>query len=130
MKRRGTELPPPAEVACLRALWAGGELSVKEVQRFLSSTHPLAYTTVLTLLERLVRRGIVSKRRAGRGFLYRSMISKGQLRELALQQVLELYFDGSKEELLQHLNSSRMERRFQNTPESSLDTSPLDTTLL
>ena len=51
------ELPPPLEMACLNALWELGEGNVEEVRVFVSRNRPLAYTTVLTLLDRLARRG-------------------------------------------------------------------------
>ena len=56
------ELPPPLEMACLNALWELGEGNVEEVRVCVSRSRPLAYTTVLTLLDRLSRRGAVSRR--------------------------------------------------------------------
>ena len=50
------ELPPPLEMMCLNALWEIGEGNVEEVRKVVSQNRPLAYTTVLTLLDRLARR--------------------------------------------------------------------------
>jgi predicted transcriptional regulator len=89
------ELPPPLEMACLNALWELGEGNVEEVRVFVSRNRPLAYTTVLTLLDRLARRGAVSRRKEGRGFRYQPSIERDKLRRLALSQLLDHHFAGS-----------------------------------
>jgi BlaI family penicillinase repressor len=89
------ELPPPLEMACLNALWELGEGNVEEVRVCVSLDRPLAYTTVLTLLDRLSRRGAVSRRKEGRGFRYRPAIERDKLRRLALGQFLDHHFSGS-----------------------------------
>jgi predicted transcriptional regulator len=89
------ELPPPLEMACLNALWELGEGNVEEVRVCVSRARPLAYTTVLTLLDRLSRRGAVSRRKEGRGFRYQPAIERDKLRRLALCQFLDHHFDGS-----------------------------------
>src|SRR5580692_5482824 len=89
------ELPPPLEMACLNALWELGEGNVEEVRVCVSQSRPLAYTTVLTLLDRLSRRGAVSRRKEGRGFRYQPSIERDKLRRLALSQFLDHHFGGS-----------------------------------
>lgn len=89
------ELPPPLEMACLNALWELGEGNVEEVRVCVSRSRPLAYTTVLTLLDRLSRRGAVSRRKEGRGFRYQPAIERDKLRRMALGQFLDHHFGGS-----------------------------------
>ena len=93
------ELPPPLEMACLNALWELGEGNVEEVRVCVSRAKPLAYTTVLTLLDRLSRRGAVSRRKEGRGFRYQPSIDRDKLRRLALSQFLDHHFGGSVKSL-------------------------------
>jgi predicted transcriptional regulator len=93
------ELPPPLEMACLNALWELGEGNVEEVRVCVSRARPLAYTTVLTLLDRLSRRGAVSRRKEGRGFRYQPSIDRDKLRRLALSQFLDHHFNGSVKSL-------------------------------
>jgi len=101
------ELPPPLEMACLNALWELKEGNVEEVRVLVSQgvsrgesrDRPLAYTTVLTLLDRLSRRGAVSRRKEGRGFRYQPSIERDKLRRLALAQLLDHHFGGSAEAL-------------------------------
>ena len=93
------ELPPPLEMMCLNALWQLGEGNVEDVRRVVSEGRPLAYTTVLTLLDRLTRRGAVSRRKEGRGFRYQATVDRDKLRRLALQQFLDHHFGGSADGL-------------------------------
>jgi predicted transcriptional regulator len=103
------ELPPPLEMACLNALWELGEGNVEEVRVCVSRARPLAYTTVLTLLDRLSRRGAVSRRKEGRGFRYQPAIDRDKLRRLALAQFLDHHFSGSVDTLREFLNSEPQE---------------------
>lgn len=92
---RDRELPPPLEMMCLNALWALGEGNVEEVRRAVSQDKPLAYTTVLTLLDRLARRNAVTRRKEGRGFRYQPAVDRDKLRRLALRQLLDNHFEGN-----------------------------------
>src|SRR5580698_4300263 len=96
---RDRELPPPLEMMCLNALWEIQEGNVEDVRRVVSESRPLAYTTVLTLLDRLSRRGAVSRRKEGRGFRYQPSIERDKLRRLALSQFLDHHFSGSVQNL-------------------------------
>lgn len=58
----------PLEVSVMGILWAGGECSVREVVDQLD--RPLAYTTVMTTLDRLYKKGFLDRRKAERAFLY------------------------------------------------------------
>lgn len=101
------DLPPPLELACLRALWRVGEGTVHDVRRELSKERILAYTTVMTLLDRLEKRGCAGRRKPGRAFLYRPKISRDVMRERALKQLLAGFFDGSPDTLLRYLREPR-----------------------
>ena len=96
---RDRELPPPLEMMCLNALWEIQEGNVEDVRRVVAQSRPLAYTTVLTLLDRLARRGAVSRRKEGRGFRYTPTVARDKLRRMALRQFLEYHFDGSEANL-------------------------------
>jgi predicted transcriptional regulator len=99
------EIPPPLELLCLRALWSLGEANVKGVQQVVSRSKPLAYTTVMTLLERLVRKGILSRHKTGRAFVYTPQISRDAVRRTALREFVTTYFDGSEEQLRDFLGT-------------------------
>jgi predicted transcriptional regulator len=72
----------------LERLWAmDGEASVRRVQEAFESA--LAYTTVLTTLDRLFRKGLVERRRDGRAFLYRPRLSQDELRQGVASDVID-----------------------------------------
>jgi len=102
-KNGAREIPPPLELECLKALWTLGEGNVKDVREALTSSRNLAYTTVMTLLDRLARKGGVTRRKVGRSFVYAPALSQGVLRRLAVQDLVDRYFDGSREALAEYL---------------------------
>jgi len=114
---------------CLNALWQIGEGNVEEVRRVVSQGKPLAYTTVLTLLDRLARRGAVSRRKEGRGFRYQPTVERNRLRRMALKQFLEYHFEGAVGDLQAFLEAGHGEATAEElTPEPVLvgDLPPAD----
>ena len=104
MRKAATRaIPPPLELLCLSALWSLGQGSVKDVRQLVASSRPLAYTTVMTVLDRLARRGIVTRRKAGRAFVYSPAVLRDAMRRLALKEFLDSYFESSQHLLLQFL---------------------------
>lgn len=101
------QLPPPLELVCLKALWSLGEGSVNDVRRVVSLNKPLAYTTVMTLLDRLARKNIVTRRKVGRAFLYAPQVSQDSVRRMAFREFLESYFDGSADGLIEFLGDAQ-----------------------
>ena len=106
MTRPPRDVPPPLELLCLRALWDLEEGNVKDVQRVVAQTRPLAYTTIMTVLDRLVRKGRLARRKVGRAFLYAPQASRDSLRRAAVRELLEGFFNGSEEELLVFLRAA------------------------
>jgi predicted transcriptional regulator len=76
------------EQAVMDILWARSEpLSVRDVHELLSAERDLAYTTVMTVLDRLAKKGLVLRNLDGRAWLYRP--AKSRAAEVA-SEVLEL----------------------------------------
>ncbi|MDC8014678.1 BlaI/MecI/CopY family transcriptional regulator [Tahibacter soli] len=92
-----------SEHAILDVLWHKGEASVRDVADELSRHKPAAYTTVLTMLGVLHKKGLVTHRQDGRAFIYRAAITREQARKRALSELLAQFFDGSPNVLAQHL---------------------------
>ena len=106
MRKPGTlrELPPRLELDCLKALWTLGEGNVKQVRDVLASDRPLAYTTIMTVMDRLARRGGVHRRKIGRSFVYAPILTRECVRKLAVRELLDCYFDGSAQLLREYLD--------------------------
>lgn len=86
-------------------LWDQGEASVREVTDALSRHKSVAYTTALTMLSVLSKKGLVTHRLEGRAFIYRAAITRDQARKRALDHLLRQFFKGSPNVLAQHLVS-------------------------
>jgi predicted transcriptional regulator len=111
---------------CLKTLWSLGEGSVSQVREAVANTKPLAYTTVMTILDRLARKNAVSRRKVGRAFVYAPSISRETMRRLALNEFVGRFFDGSEEQLAKFLRTPAPEE-----PEPRVDSpAGLDAALL
>jgi predicted transcriptional regulator len=80
-----------------------GEANVRTVREALLPKRPLAYTTVMTMLDRLARKQAVSRKKVGRSFVYTPLISREDIRQLAVRELLDTLFDGSKDTLAAYL---------------------------
>jgi predicted transcriptional regulator len=66
----------PLENLVLETLWRRGESNVRDVAENLD--RPLAYTTVMTTLDRLYKKGVLERRKAQRAFLYAARYSRAE----------------------------------------------------
>ncbi len=89
----------PFELDCMNALWPLGEATVKQVQQSLMARRPRAYTTIMTILDRLAQKGIVSRRKVGRAYMYRASLLAAEAQQSAVQQLVAGFFGGSREAL-------------------------------
>jgi len=101
------DMPPPLELECLKALWGIGEGTVRDVRDVMVGNRNLAYTTVMTVLDRLEKRGGVSRKKQGRSFVYVPKLSREELRRFAVKEVVDRFFEGSEEALARYLSSSQ-----------------------
>jgi predicted transcriptional regulator len=62
------------ECAVLEHVWALGDVTVHDVLARMD--RPLAYTTIMTTLDRLYRKGLLARVKKGRAFCYRAACSK------------------------------------------------------
>jgi predicted transcriptional regulator len=96
----------PLELDCMNALWILGPATVRDVRDRIAPDRPRAYTTIMTILDRLARKGAVDRAKVGRAYLYRANLSAEDARTHAVGQVIENFFGGSSEALLSQLHNS------------------------
>ena len=66
---------PDAELAVMQAIWAyEGAVKRTQIEQILQKTHPMAATTLLTLLSRLAERGFVRIEKEGRSAVYTPLV--------------------------------------------------------
>ena len=96
----------PLELDCMNTLWPMGEASVRQIRDQLAGRLPRAYTTIMTIMDRLARKGVVERRKTGRNYVYRANLSAQEARAQALVQVVDGFFGGSKEAVLKELSAA------------------------
>ena len=94
----------PLELDCMSRLWQLGEGTVRQIRDNLAATRPRAYTTILTIMDRLAQKGFVTRRKIGRAFLYLPSVTLDEARGRALSRVVEHFFEGSYETLASYLS--------------------------
>lgn len=68
---------PDGELEVMQAVWAcKPPVSRVDLEQILEERHPLAATTILTLLSRLVEKGFLSAEKQGRSNCYTPLISE------------------------------------------------------
>jgi predicted transcriptional regulator len=64
------------ELTVMEILWTQGESNVRDVAQKLD--RPLAYTTVMTTLDRLFKKCLLTRRKSERAFLYSPLLSRSE----------------------------------------------------
>lgn len=93
------------ELDVMAILWELGSGTVSEVRDRLPAK--LAYTTVLTILQRLEAKEFISHQEDGRAHRYYPRIARRTARRSALARLVDGLFQGSHEALLAHLVEDR-----------------------
>lgn len=91
----------PLELEIMQVLWQSGPCTVGEVQPKLKAE--LAYTTVQTMLNVLLRKKKVTRVQEGRAYRYRPAVSRERATGTALSDLVKRVFGGSSEALLMAL---------------------------
>src|SRR5271165_1422771 len=83
----------PLEQRMLDALWARGSATVRELVE--GGCQELAYTTVMTTLDRLFKKGLLTRSEEGRAFRYVPRFSREELHQEAAGHALLQLLDAS-----------------------------------
>ncbi len=95
----------PLELEIMQVLWELGSCTVADVQARLQPE--LAYTTVQTMLNVLLRKSKVKRVQEGRAFRYRPTVSRERATGSALNDLVTRMFGGSNEALLMAMVDTR-----------------------
>lgn len=87
------------EAQIMRVLWERPRLSVREVVDLLADGRERAYTTVMTVMNRLFEKGLLEREGAGRAYIYRPAVTEREfldsLSKRMVQSVLEEFGDAA-----------------------------------
>ncbi len=93
----------PAQLELMQLVWERGEVSASDAHEALAARRPVAPTTVMTLLQRLERRGWLVHRVEGRAHVYRAAKDKQRSVGAILRRLRDVAFGGSIESLVASL---------------------------
>jgi predicted transcriptional regulator len=82
----------PLETDVMDVLWNNSEGNVRDVIECLA--RPLAYTTVMTTLDRLYKKGLLSRRKSERAFIYAPRLSRQQWEQKRAGDFLAAFLSG------------------------------------
>lgn len=88
-----------AELRFMDVLWSRGSATVSDVAEALEAN----YSTVLTTLRILEKKGYLAHQKEGRAFVYRPLIAREKAQEKAVSHLVRRFFQGSPELLMLNL---------------------------
>ena len=104
MARPADSNPTPLELEILKVLWDQSPLQVGEIRDALAETgRDNAHTSVITMLNIMVGKSYLDKRKEGRGFVYWPVVSQKNVSQNMLTDLVERAFSGSSGMLMLHL---------------------------
>jgi predicted transcriptional regulator len=83
------------EQSVMKEVWRNREMSVRQMTDSLNNR--VAYTTVMTTLDRLYKKGLVERRKEGRAFLYAPRFSPEELEQNMATGVISDLLDAENE---------------------------------
>jgi BlaI family penicillinase repressor len=84
-----------AEWQVMNALWKRSPATARDLSEYLPKDTNWAYTTLKTMLTRLVAKKAVSERKRGNTSVYEPLISKTKARSKAVLSLVNQAFDGT-----------------------------------
>lgn len=88
------------ETAVMEVLWREPELTVNQVEERLQQRRQIARTTVLTTLDRMHRKGYLTREKSGKAFVYAPRYSREEFERGLAQEVLGALLGGLSEPVL------------------------------
>jgi predicted transcriptional regulator len=103
MARPPSQYPTGLELEILKILWRDGESPVRHVRDALAPLRDLAYTSVMTTMSIMKRKGYLKRRRDGKSFYYSPLVTEEETSRGMLSDLVERVFDGSARALMVNL---------------------------
>jgi len=91
------------ERAVMSIAWREGDISVREACKRLRVN--VAYTTVMTTMDRLFKKGLLTRRKVGRAFVYRAAATRKELEGAVASELVQSLLHRDDNEPLPVLSS-------------------------
>jgi len=95
MARPVSKGPTELELEILKILWQRGPLPAREVRDALVGFRDLARTSVITILNIMVKKKYLSRKKVGASFVYRPRVTAAATTGGMLKDLVDRAFDGS-----------------------------------
>lgn len=95
MARRTSRYPTELELEILKILWRDGPSPVRQVRDALADFRDLAYTSVMTIMSIMAKKGYLKRTRTGRSYTYAPRVTEGRITRGMLGDIVNRAFDGS-----------------------------------
>lgn len=95
--------PSDLELQILSLLWAGGPLTARQVLERMPDGKPRAYTTVLSVMQVMEKKGLLSHRSAGTTHVYRPRVTRARVLGKTLGRLVKHVFGGNAAAAVQSL---------------------------
>jgi predicted transcriptional regulator len=110
----------PLELDIMKAVWKRSPITVRDVQEAIRPVRRLAYTTVMTIMDRLYHKGFLDRELRARTHYYEPAVEYTAVRDEAVGNLVKSFF-GSKEKLQEFLNGDEIRTQRELISPSSLD---------
>jgi BlaI family transcriptional regulator, penicillinase repressor len=95
--------PSKLEMQVLSVLWQRGASSVRDVMDVMPDGKTRAYTTILSVMQVMEKKGLVSHVSEGNAHIYQARVSRREVTGPLLRSLVRQVFGGSAATALQHL---------------------------
>jgi predicted transcriptional regulator len=95
----------PLELDIMKAVWRRPPTTVRDVQEAIRPGRQLAYTTVMTIMDRLFHKGFLTRALRSRTHYYEPAVDYAEVRDEAVEVLIRSFF-GSKEKLREFLEET------------------------
>ena len=95
--------PSEAELEILQELWDKQGLTVSEIHQKLEARKQVGYTTTLKQMQRMHDKGMLSRRKEGKLFIYFSELDDQLVKNSIFSKLSETLFKGSAKDMMMHL---------------------------
>jgi predicted transcriptional regulator len=103
MARPASQHPTDGELEILRVFWGRGPSSLADVCEALRRERDVATTTVATMLRVMFDKGLVRRKRSGRGHQWSAAMTQEAAARSMIGKIVDGIFDGSASRLVTHL---------------------------
>jgi predicted transcriptional regulator len=91
------------ELQILAVLWERGPSTVRAIRQLLPDGKDRAYTTVLTLVQIMEKKGLVGHTSQGQAHIYRPLVARRQVLQPLMRELLRNVFGGRPADAVQCL---------------------------